>query len=204
MPALIFEPIKLRQERALRSIVQGGEKRRQSLGKYWNRRSHQNLIKLVWCLGGSALVTGGIQSAKQNEPGVWVCVFFFSFALRLPQSSTLVLQAPSPHSETDTDWENICTLFIITQQIPHAICWKQSRPYSLLLAQIIVSHFRLQLPWWHKCTFMRREISNDLMSFTSKAFIYLFIFFSSSDFIYTQDKILQTKENKHRHNREEG
>lgn len=68
-PALIFEPIKLRQERAHRS----GESK-DSI--HWANTgiggSDQNLIKLVWCLGGCALVTGGIQSGKQNEAGVFL------------------------------------------------------------------------------------------------------------------------------------
>lgn len=123
--------------------------------------SHQNLIKLVWCLYSCALVTGGIQSAKQNEPSVFL---FQSQTDTEQQTST----SSGPHTETDTDWENICTLFIVTQQIPHTICWKQSRPYSLPLTQMIVSHFHLQLPWQHKFTFMRGETA-DLMGFSSIA-----------------------------------
>lgn len=72
VPALIFQPIKLRQE----SFAERRSAGRNGSSHWANIEiggSHQNLINLVWCLGGSALVTEGIQSAKQNEPSV----FFF-------------------------------------------------------------------------------------------------------------------------------
>lgn len=72
VPAFIFEPIKMRQELALPSAIRRREKNCSHWANIHVGGSHQNLIRLVWCLGGCALVTGGIQSAKQNEPGVFL------------------------------------------------------------------------------------------------------------------------------------
>lgn len=158
--------LKPRQERALRSTVQGERNDSSHWANIETSGSHQKLIKLVWCLGGRAFVTGGIQSAEQNEPGV------FLFASDCHRAAALFYKQ---HTETSTQrsWyrlrKHLHIVHCNTANSPRNMPKAKQALFSPL-AQMIVSHFRLQLPWWHKLTFMRREISDDLKSFSSVAF----------------------------------
>lgn len=107
--ALIFEPIKLRQEWATESCCSGERNSSSHWANIEISGSHQNLIKLVWCLGGAALDTGGHPISQTKW--AW-CVF--------AGEQQTCMTSNSLHSEADTEWENICTLFIITPWIPHA------------------------------------------------------------------------------------
>lgn len=135
-----------------------GERWQKSLGKYWNQWITLKLDQtcLMCCLQCISHWGNPIRQTKW----AW-CVCFFLHC----------------HRETHLFNKQQPTLKVIQAEKTSAHCntansqsWKKSRSYSLLLAQMIVSHFRLQLPWWHKCTFMRREIPDNLMSFSSVAF----------------------------------
>lgn len=87
VPALIFEPIKLWQEWSFAECNPGESNDSSRWANTEIGRSHQKLIKLVWCVGGTALVAGGYLISQTKW--AW-CV---SFRVGLPWSSKLVLQA---------------------------------------------------------------------------------------------------------------
>lgn len=66
-----------------------------------------------------------------------VCFFY----RQIPMDQQACLTSRSPHSETDADWGNICTLFTVAQPSPHAICWKQGGSHFHLLSVQICAAF---------------------------------------------------------------
>lgn len=140
----------------LRRVPFRGEKWQQSLGKYWNRRITSKLDQS--CLMSSWQCISHRGTPISQTKWAW-CV---SFRVRLPQSSRLVLQAAAH------------TVSLIQRKHLHIVRRNTvNSPRNMLKAKQALfppSHFRLQFPWQRKFTFMRREISDDLMSFSSMAF----------------------------------
>lgn len=98
-PALIFEPIKLRQEWALLSSLFRGEKRQQSLGKYWNRRITSNPDQT--CLMPWRPRISHWRNPISQTKWAW-CDFFTSQIATEQQTCST---SSSPHTETDTGRE---------------------------------------------------------------------------------------------------
>lgn len=74
VPALIFEPIKLRQERSFTECRSEEKKQQQSLGKYWNRQITSKLNQTCLMSGRYCISHWGIS----NQPNKMSLVCFFS------------------------------------------------------------------------------------------------------------------------------
>lgn len=88
-----------------------------------------------------------------NQANKMSLVCFFS--RQIPMDQQPCLTSRSPHSETDTDWENICTLFTVAQPSPHAISWKQGGSHFHFLSEIAASNWgciccwdKFAATWW--------------------------------------------------------
>lgn len=90
-----------------------------------------------------------------------VCFFY----RQIPMDQQPRLTSRSPHSETDADWGNICTLFTVAQPSPHAICWRQGGSHFHLLSEIAVSNLRC-ICCGDKFAATQRYIFTCLMSFS--------------------------------------
>lgn len=133
--ALIFEPIKLRQVWAFAKQHSGERGNKSHWASIEVSGSHWNSIPLVWYFDSRGLANERSQSAKAWC--VYVCVYVnYLLAVFVPAAAA-----------TQSKWHRLRKpLLTLT------LCG----PHSAPLTQMMDPHFHLQLPWWYKCTFMRR------------------------------------------------